>query len=589
LAADQGGGWEYHFTLAPAEVQARLTALAQAGAPAPEPRSNALWQAFERLPQKAKDEAAKRLAAIDLVDRLSLRAGRSGAVALASVERNVSQSTLYGWLGLVDGVPRADRLPALAPRRQGRTATAACDPAAWDFLIADYLRLEAPRFEACDRRMREAAAEHGWSPKTLKRRLEREIPPESMTVARKGREALKRLYPAQQRDRSHMGPLQAVNIDGHKLDVFVRVEGQAKPTRVILVAIQDLGTGMIVGWNLDLTETRESVRLAIADMVEDLGIPDEMYLDNGRGFASKLISGGQPTRFRFKVRPDEPSGVLTQLGVRCHWTTPYSGQSKPIERAFRDLAEEIARHPVCAGGNTPEAKPENYGSTAIPFEDLEALVAREIQRHNAREGRRGNGMNGRSFLQVWNDKIAAGAIVRRGTEEQRRMLLLASDAITIRRDQPAIWFSGNRYWHEALIEHAGSKVMIRFDPRALFEPIAVYTLDGRFLASADCIEMTGYDDAEKARSHGRDRRAWIKAVSKATELGKRLDDESFRRLLASPDDVQPERPKVERLVVNGRPRQVEDSSFSENFGRGVEWLEQSSVIPFVRRSDDDAR
>lgn len=593
-SADQGGGWEYHFTLAPPEVQARLTALAQAGAPAFEPRSNARWEAFERLPKKAKDEAASRLATIELVERLMMTANRSSAVALASRERNVSSGTIYGWIRLIDCVPRADRLTALAPRHVGRTATAACDPRAWDFLVSDYLRLEAPCFEACDRRMREAASEHGWSPipspKTLKRRLEREVPAASMTATRKGREALKRLYPAQQRDRGHFGPLQAVNIDGHKLDVFVRV-GDAV-TRVILVALQDLATGMIVGWNLDLTETRESVRLAIADMVEDFGIPEEMYLDNGRGFASKLISGGSPTRFRFRVREDEPLGVLGQLGIRAHWTTPYSGQSKPIERAFRDLAEEIAKHPLCAGaytGNKPDAKPENYGNSAIPFEDLEALVAREIERHNTREGRRGIGMNGRSFLGVWNDKLAAGAIVQAGSREQRRMLLLASEAISIRRDQPAIWFAGNRYWHEALIDHAGSKVVIRFDPRALWEPLAVYTLDGRFLTLADCQEMTGFDDADAARRHGRDRRAWEKAKIQAAKLGKRLDDAEFRRLLAMPTASEPERPKVVRLVANGRPQPVQDNSFSEDFGRGVAWLDQSEVIPFARREDGDAR
>lgn len=595
-APAKGGGWEYHFTLAPIEVQARLTALAAAEAPSiVEARSNPVWEVFERLSTKARDEAASRLAAVELVERLALRGGRSAAVAQASRERGVSTSTLYGWLSIADSVARADRLPALAPRRQGRTSTADCDARAWDFLVADYLRLEAPCFEACDRRMREAAAEHGWSPipsaRTLKRRLEREIPRTSMAVGRQGRDALKKLYPAQQRERSHFGPLQATNIDGHKLDLFVKVEGQDKPCRVVLVAIQDLGTGMVVGWNLDLTETRESVRLAIADMVEDFGICEEMYLDNGRGFASKLISGGSPTRFRFKVRADEPSGVLTQLGIRCHWTTPYSGQSKPIERAFRDLAEEIAKHPVCAGaytGNKPDAKPENYGRTAIPFADLEALVAREVERHNTRVGRRGMGMNGRSFLQVWNDKIAAGAMVQRGSAEQRRMLLMASEAITVRRDQPAIWFMGNRYWHESLIDQAGSKVLIRFDPRALWEPVAAYTFDGRFLAMAECIATTGFDDAEAARRHGRDRRAFEKAKRDAAALGKRLDDDAFRRLLAVPEASEPEAPKVVRLVANGRPR-IQNDSFDEDFERGVAMLAERSVLPFGRKGDDDAR
>lgn len=595
MSAERGGGWEYHYSLAPAEVQLRLTTLAQAGAPAFEAPSSPAWQHFERLPKKVKSEAATRLAAIDQVERVSGTAGRSAAVAMVATQRGVSTSTIYGWLGLVDSVPRNDRLPALAPRRQGRTATAECDPRAWDFLVADYLRPEAPCFEACDRRMREAAAEQSWAPipsaKTLKRRIEREFPAAVLTAERKGREGLKKLYPAQQRDRSHFDPLEAVNIDGHKLDLFVKVPGQDAPTRVMLVAIQDLGTGMIVGWNLDLSETRESVRLAIADMVEDFGIPADMYLDNGRAFASKLISGGSPTRFRFRVRADEPSGVLTQLGVRCHWTTPYSGQSKPIERAFRDLAEEIAKHPLCQGaytGNTPAAKPENYGRTAIPFEDLEALVAPEIVRHNTREGRRGCGMNGRSFLQVWKDKIDAGAFVQRGSIEQRRMLLLASEQIAVRRDQPAIHFMGNRYWHESLIDQAGSKIVIRFDPRALWEPVAVYGLDGRYLCTADCIDMTGFDDSEAAHRHSRDRRAFERAQRQAAALGKRLSDDEFKRFLASATpEAAPDAPKVVRLVANGPRLPAFDD---EQFRRGVELLDrqQGEVLAFTRKENGGA-
>ncbi|MGN8114545.1 DNA-binding domain-containing protein [Labrys sp. 22185] len=334
VSTEPGGGWEYHYTLAPIEVQARLTA--PADRPVAQAPSKPIWQLFERLSNSAKQEAAERLAAVDQVEKLSISSTRTAAVAIVAAERSVSQSTLYGWLKLAAKVDRADRLAALAPQRQGRTATAECDPRAWDYVVAEYMRAECPRFEAIFRRLQDVAAEEGWGPiphsKTLKRRIEKEIPAAARVAARKGSDVLKRLYPAQQRDRRHFGPLQAVTIDGHKLDVFVAVPGLDKPTRVILVALQDLGTGLIVGWNLDLTETRDSVRLAIADMVERYGIPDDIYLDNGRGFASKLISGGQPSRFRFKYKADEPLGVLTQLGIRTHWTTPYGAQLDPIDR-----------------------------------------------------------------------------------------------------------------------------------------------------------------------------------------------------------------------------------------------------------------
>ena len=63
--------------------------------------------------------------------------------------------------------------------------------------------------------------------------------------------------------------------------------------------------------------------------------------------------------------PQHQAGILPLLGVRVHRTLPYSGQSKPIERAFRDFCDAIAKHPLLAGaytGNSPSSQPANYGS-----------------------------------------------------------------------------------------------------------------------------------------------------------------------------------------------------------------------------------
>uniref|UniRef100_UPI0039800C3B transposase domain-containing protein n=1 Tax=Salmonella sp. s54836 TaxID=3159673 RepID=UPI0039800C3B len=88
------------------------------------------------------------------------------------------------------------------------------------------------------------------------------------------------------------------------------------------------------------------------DVVERYGIPHHAWLDNGRGFASKLLTGGVANRYRFKVREEDPTGILVALGVQIHWATPYHGQAKPIERAFRDLCDRVAKHPAFAGAYT---------------------------------------------------------------------------------------------------------------------------------------------------------------------------------------------------------------------------------------------
>jgi putative transposase len=600
----RGGGTEYHISLLPAEVQARLVVAQTAETPNARAlsRSSALWARFEALPEKAKAKARRCLAIVERVDTLT-RGGMVArvAVALVSHEEEIASSTIWTWLRAAGSVPAADRLAALAPRHQGRTLTKQVDPRAWSFLVADYLRPEQPAFEASHRRMCEAAAEQGWSPlpsaKTLKRRVDREIPRGARTLARAGADAARRVFPHQTRDRSVFSALQAVNADGHRFDVFVRWP-DGTIARPVMVAVQDLFSGMILGHRIDATENWSAVRHAFADVVESFGIPEQCWLDNGRSFASKWISGGMKTRFRFTVRDDEPKGLLTQLGVQVHWATPYHGQAKPIERAFRDLCEEIAKHPRCAGaytGNSPEAKPENYGSKAIPLDDFRAIVANEIARHNLRTGRRTATAKGRSFAATFKASMEAdGALVRRATDAQRRMLLMAAEGVTARKPTGEVHLGENRYWAEPLVELMGKKVVARFDPDDLMAPVAVYTLDGRYLCEAPCIAATGFDDMDAAREHARRKRAWFKAQRELLDLERRMTIDEVARLLPKIDPVEPPPPtKVVRLVAAGaatpKPAAAEELwAGAENFGRAARMLEAGTVIPFTRNDGGDA-
>lgn len=594
-AGREGGSWEYHVSVVPTEARAALLASLDVVVPArPESpadaASKAIWDRFERLTDAQKGEARGKLAALDRVEALARDMTLQLAVAMVAREIGRGARTVFEWRAAASDVRKSDRLAALAPQRQGRTATAPCDPRAWDFIKALWLQPEARVFESCDRRMREVAAKEGWSPlpsaKTLKRRLEREIPRGVQVLARKGADAARALYPAQTRDRSAFGPMQAVNADGHRFDVFVKWP-DGTVARPVMVAIQDLFSGLIVGHRIERTENWTSVRHAFADAIESYGVPELCWLDNGRAFASKWLTGGAKTRFRFKIRDEEPEGVLTGLGVRVHWATPYHGQAKPIERAFRDLCEEIAKHPSFSGaytGNSPLAKPENYGSRAIDFDAFRHVVAAEIRRHNERPGRRGGNTAGRSFIETYRAGIAQGLPVRRATEAQRRLLMLAADGVTARKGNGEIQLAGNRYWHEDLVGLAGRKLTVRFDPDDLFRPIAVYAVDGRYVAEAACIEAEGFADMGAAQEQARRVRAYLKAQREMLAAERRMSLDEAASLLPDPAPASEPAPKVVRLVANGRPQPQDDETWSgaESFGRAVRAFE-ADVIAFEPR------
>lgn len=602
VAGPGRSSWEYNIRVLPASAQARLALMHAVIPPSSGPDRDAeLWARYEALPEHQKRECQTRLDAIRTVDGY-LRAGctETGAVGRTAAEHRVSPATIWNWRRMVAGRSKSDWLAALAPAYKATAAFSEIHPRAWEILTSDWLRDERPTFSSCYRRMRTAASKNGWLPipseRSLRRRLEAEVPRGVRVLAREGRDKAKTLFPAQRRVRTHFHAMQAVNMDGHRLDVFVRL-ADGTVARVHLLALQDLYSGKIVAWRLSETENKETVRLVIGDMVERFGIPDRILLDNGRAFASKWISGGTPNRYRFKLRAEEPQGLLTTLGVEIVWAQPYSGQSKPIERAFRDLADNIAKHPFCAGaytGNRPDAKPENYGSSAVPLEAFRGHVAEQIAEHNSRPGRRAAAAQGRSFDETFADSIAqAGTIVRTPTEAQRHLWLLAAEKVSAQRGSGEIHFYGNRYWSPAMNAHAGEKVTVRFDPDRLQDPLLVYTSDDRLICRAECIADVGFDNADAARATARDRNAFLKAQREQLRLTAKLSADELARLYAADAPApspEPVRTKVTRLAVRGgaAPATAWDADADASFSRALRMFgDDADIIPFTPKRPED--
>lgn len=603
-----GGGFEYHVSVLPKAAQLKLTLLHSTPAnndrDANEERRAQLWARYEALPANQKSVAKARLLALTEVTKLvAAGAQRGAAVQAVTGKAGIKKSAYYEWTQLIAGIDRQDWLAALAPSYGSDRERADCHEDAWDVLKSDFLRPEKPSFSACYRRVAAAAAKNGWSPipseRALRRRLDAEVPEAVKKLARDGRDKAKALYPAQRRLRNDLNAMQAVNMDGHRFDVFVRMP-DGTVTRLYLIAIQDLYSGKFVAWRLSESENWIAVRLVIGDMVERFGIPDTITLDNGRAFASKWISGGARTRYRFKVREEDPQGLLVALGMELKWTKPFSGQSKPIERAFRDLTDDLSRHPVCAGaytGNKPDAKPENYGSRAVPLDIFLAHVDQQMAEHNARVGRQGGNCKGRSFDQTFEASIAEpSTIVRWPTAAQRSLWLLATEGFKARKGNGEIHLHGNRYWDPALTAYAGKKIIIRFDPDHLHKPIKVYDLNNALICDARCLDDTGFYTAEDGRQHQRARGAYQKALSAQKAAHAKLTAQQLAEIYATGEmnlapKPEPKRPAVTRIATGNlavRPAAaMSDEEFEDGFSKAMSRLGGASILEFPKGNAAD--
>ena len=557
--AGRGGGLEYHYKLLP---PAAVSALVKRGlvGDAPDPAAGVandgrseLWAWFDGQSDAVKDEARRRLQAIFELESL-LDAGQTASAAVVQIgpRYGVSSATLWNWRAAIAGAPAVDRLPRIAPRRKGGGAEAEIHPEAWTVFKSDYLRPEKPTYAACYARLQQAAAARGWGQlphvKTLRRKVEREVDARLIILRRQGQDALRQVLPPQQRSIADLHALQLVNIDGHKWDVFVKWP-DGRIARPIMVAIQDVYSRKFLAWRTGETESAVQTRLAFADLFRTWGIPAECLLDNGRAFASKWITGGTANRYRFKVREEEPLGLLTQLGIKIHWAFPYRGQSKPIERAFRDLCEHIAKHPAFAGaytGNRPDAKPENYASKAVDLETFLRISSAGIAAHNARTGRRTEAARGRSFDIAFAESYAAHPVGRVGPE-QMRLALLAADQVTADRKTGQVALYGNSYWCAELAAVAGSKVTVRFDPDDLHGEVHVYDATGAFVASAPVLERVGFLDAGAAQRRARQESQLKRTVREKLQLEQLMAADDLAELLG--EGPAPDAPALAPNVI----------------------------------------
>lgn len=607
----KGKGWEYAFSSLPVETQAALlkekalqpktTKVSRPAASRGVVDRESLWASYERRPQKAKDEAARRLQALHAVERLIAEGqGKSHAVDQIATAFGESRATLYRWQKAIKGVDRSDWLAALVPGYVGRTAKAECDPEAWEYFKAQYLRPEAPSIAACYEWTKEAAKKHGWSipAKRTLTRWANEIPTTTRVLMREGEEALMRLYPSQQRTVRDLHAMYWINGDGYKHNVFVRFpDGTIDRPKTWFW--QDIYSRRIVGFRTDRTEHTDMIRLALGDVLERFGIPEHVTIDNTRAAANKWMTGGVKTRYRFKVKEEDPIGLMPQLGIQVHWTSVFKGkghgQAKPVERSFGvgglgEYADKRYEFRGAYTGPNPMAKPENYQDRAIDFAEFCEVLADAIRMWNEKEGRRTEICDGKlSFAQAFDESYQRNADrIRRPTTAQRRMWLLAAEAVTVQRDSSIALTVGkgangkNRYGGDALIDHIGRKIVVRFDPDNLHESVYAYQTDGRYIGEIECQFAVGFGDTRAAREWARNRTQRAKAAKAQAEAERRMSEvEALDYMPApEPEDTAPVQTKVIRGAAWEQP-------VKRAVGSDVVPEDESDESPAERHQFDD--
>ena len=279
--------------------------------------------------------------------------------------------------------------------------------------------------------------------------------------------------------------------------------------------------------------------------------------------ANKLMTAGAHGRHRFHDKSEDGIGLLQILGMEPHFTNPSKETgnpgAKPIERAFGigGLHETVATNPQLIDRGFSK-------KTAIDAEELHAVIAHEVVRHNAKVGRRTQACGGKlSFDQAWDEAVAE-QMPRVLSDRQRHLLLMAREVVTAERRSGILTLKAgsgpygrrNRYWCEVCLQFAGRKLAVHFDPDNLHDDVHVYGLDGRYLFSAEPWESAGFNNTEASREYGKFKQRHVKAAKLAADAEQRMDTLERAALYGESTDQMSQSAAAPPTVVEGHFRQV---------------------------------
>lgn len=578
----KGVSFEFSFNSFPKEVQAELllkqSAVETVAVSESTPKRKELnylpeviWKPFDKATEKQKESAKAKVALLHKVDDL-VRHDTPLMVALERVaqEFDVSKGSLKRWYYKVRSFERSDWLPLLLDKHTSKKAgkEAAFTEEAWESFKADYFRPERPQFGSCYERLKRAAQENGWnipSASSVKRKIEREVPKLVQVQLREGDHAVMQYYPSMRRSVAEVEALEWINGDGYQHNVFVRWHN-GEIVRPKTWLWQDVRSRKILAYRVDLSENSDTIRLSLMDLIWKYGIPKKCTIDNTRAAANKWMTGGVQNRYRFKVKEDDVTGIIPLLGIELLWTSVQfgkgHGQAKPIERAFSHggLGELVDKHPSLAGfyaGDNIYNKPDNYngGKDGVDYGTFIMALEDGIRTFNEREGRQTEICQGvYSFSQVF-ERDYANAHIRKASHEQMRFLMLMSEAVSLKKDGTFELDAGgkvnnrkNRYLSTELIASSHRKVVVKFDPQDLHNRVWVYSLEGVFLAEAECLEAVAFGDKAAGREHDKARKQFVKANKAAAKAQLTMNAQEAARFQPQFEEEEPPEPKIIELL-----------------------------------------
>ena len=341
--------------------------------------------------------------------------------------------------------------------------------------------------------VRELGADRNNFPSFMafKRRLDKEIPEQSIFLARNGQAAWNRKYNNFiDRDYSAITCNQVWVSDHAQIDVACYDE-KNKVVFPWVTVWRDYKSGKWLGWILQTgNPNSDLIFQSFYYAVEEFGLPKDVIIDNGKDYRSKDFAGGRKN-FKIETNKNKTSAMLKELNVNVHFALPYNAQTKPVERDFLKIKELLSKHCVgYRGGNVVE-RPEKLAKEIkdgkiMKFEDFKELFDKTIINILNKKPSKGKNLNGRCpddlFYKEYKEKIVTSK------DALKLFCSRTSNTYTISKNGVKDGKLQTTYWADWMIHKKGMKVYLRRDIKNYKEAWVFNAENDEFIGKAEAFK-----------------------------------------------------------------------------------------------------
>jgi transposase InsO family protein len=410
--------------------------------------------------------------------------------------KSISRATLFNW----HAAYRRDGLNGLIDQRGSNKEAAghdgnpffSCLAQAWlsDRKPSMKIAYEVAIHDLAQRQSGDVS--NAPSYKTAQRYLN-SLPPQMVIAKRGGPKAYNdKAAPYIQRDYSSLSSNQIWCGDHHRFDVICLLgrDDQGRPVhgRPWLTCWMDVASRRVVGWHITGAEPNTDTILRALRMGLQLhGLPGQVQVDNGKDFDAAALQGRTKRQRRAGVDGDRMRGVFGLLGIDVQHVQPYHGQSKPVERLFRTMADRFSRTYDTYCGSTTGDRPEGLqdrieGGKAPTLEELAGDFAQWLEGDYHQRPHTGGGMDGQTPLAAYDAKFTQA---KRMVGEDMLKFALMPRYGPVKVGRHGVTWNGIHYggFDTEVTKLYRQRVMLCVDDQDVSKVI-ILSLDGRLITTA---------------------------------------------------------------------------------------------------------